>query len=167
MKIILLQDVENVGEKLDLKEVKEGFAMNFLIPRGLAKLATKKEIEKLEILKAKAKENAEQSLEEEEKKASALDGQELLFAVKASKEGQLFESINQVKIAKELKEMGFKVLEKQIVIDKPFKSLGEFSATINLGHQLEANVSIVIEEEETQEEDKKKSKSKNKKKSKK
>ena len=162
MKIILLKDVENVGKKLDLKEVKEGFAMNFLIPRGLAKIATKKEIEKLEALKAKAKEKAEQSLEEEEKKASALDGQELLFTVKASKEGQLFESINQAKIVKKLKEMGFDVQEKQIVIDKPFKNLGEFSGTINLGHQLEAKISIVIEEEESKEKDEKKSKSKDK-----
>ncbi len=162
MKIILLKDIKKIGKKFDLKEVKDGFAMNFLIPKGLAKLANKKEIEKLNALKAKTKEVAEQSLEEEEKKASSLDGQELLFSVKTSEEGQLFEAINQVKIAKKLKEMGFEVKEKQVAIDKPFKSLGEFSATINLGHQLEAKISVIIEEEKMEEGLAKKSKTKNK-----
>src|SRR3989344_5720273 len=144
MKVILLQDIENVGKKYEVKDVKPGFARNFLMPQGLVKLATKQNVQWL----AKQKESIEQIAEEDLKKsqqlASRLDGLEVAIVVKVGPEGQLFESINNVKISEKLKEMGFDVKKSQIKLEEPIKDLGEFPVKISLPHNLETEINLII-----------------------
>ncbi len=148
MKVILLKDIEKLGKKYDVKEVADGYARNFLIRRGLAKPATEKLIKWAEEQRKLAIKKAQEQLKEVQKLASKLDGQEVEFVVKVGKQGKLFESINQIKIAKKLKEMGFDIKKTQVELEKPIKELGEFPVKINLDQGLEAEIRVVIVPEE-------------------
>jgi len=107
MKVILLQDVEKIGKKYDVKNVADGHARNFLIARGLAKQATPEAIEWVEMQKQISSQKAEDDLKDIQNLASSLDELEVTISVKVGDEGQLFESINEQKISEHLKEMGF------------------------------------------------------------
>lgn len=147
MKVILLQDVENLGKKYEVKNVKAGYARNFLIPKGLAKPATKEAIKWLETQKEIEEKRAEEELKKVQEIASALDGQEITILVKVGKEGQLYESITPQKIAEKLKELGFEIKKNQIELEEPIKELGEFPVKIKFEHNLEAEIKAIIMEE--------------------
>ena len=83
--------------------------------------------------------------------ASSLDGSELNIAVKVGDEEQLFESINSQKIVEKLKEIGFEVKKSQIKLENPIKELGEFPVSIILGHNLEAEIKVIITAEKNKE----------------
>src|SRR3989338_5460315 len=136
MKVILLQDVENVGKKYEVKEVKNGYARNFLIPQNLAKSATRPNLKWLQDQKEVIAKEAEEDLKKVEAVASSLDGIEVNISMKVGEAGELFESINNVKIAEKLKTMGFDVKKSQINLASPIKELGEFPVKINLDHNL-------------------------------
>lgn len=144
MKVILVQDVENLGKKYDVKEVKNGYARNFLLPQKLAKAATKKALKWLEDQKEAIDKEAEEDLKRAQEMASKLDGSEVAINVKIGEEDQLFESINNQKIAEKLKEMGFEVKKSQIKLEEPIKELGEFPIKIALDHNLEVEVTLII-----------------------
>lgn len=148
MKVLLLKDVANTGKKNEIKEISPGFARNFLIPKGLAIVADAEALKNMETRKKIETKKAEEELKEMEKIASKLDGSEVEIRVKAGEEGQLFESINKQKIAEKLKEMGYNVLKDNIDLETPIKEMGEFPVTLNLGHNLEAKVKIIISKEE-------------------
>ncbi len=147
MKVILFQDVENIGKKFEVKEVKDGYARNFLIPQNLVKLATKKNLKWLEVQKEILEKEAEEDLKKAQQLASKMDGIEVNIVMKVGPEGQLFESVNNVKIAEKIKEMGFDVKKSQINLPKPIKELGEFPVKINLDHNLEVEIRLIITQE--------------------
>lgn len=147
MKVIILQDIENIGKKYEIKEVKPGFARNFLIPKNLARLATKQNLKWLENQKAIIEKKAEEDLKMAQEKASKIDGLEVSIAVKLGPKGQFFESINNLKISEKLKSMGFDIKKSKINLQKPIKELGEFPVKINLDHNLEAEIRVIITEE--------------------
>jgi len=147
MKVILLQDVENLGKKYEVKNVKAGYARNFLIPKGLAKPATKEAMRWLETQKEIAQKKAEEELKKIQDLASSLDGQDFTFQVKVGEEGQLYESITVQKICEKLKESGFEIKKNQILLDEPIKELGEFSVKIKFEHNLEAEIKVIVVEE--------------------
>ena len=147
MKIILLQDIDKVGKKYDVKEVKDGYARNFLISKDLAKIANARNMKWLEAQKQTKAVIAEEDLKKVETRASAIDGQEIVIPVKVGDKGQLFESITPQKISEKIKEIGIVVNASQIELDEPIKELGEFSIKVKLEHNLEAEVKIIISEE--------------------
>jgi len=144
MKVILLQDVENLGKKYDVKEVKPGYGRNFLIAKNLAKQATKQALKWLEDQKEVIAKEIEEDLKRAQEMASQVDGLEVSISVKVGDGNQLFESINTAKIAEKLKEMGFEIKKSQIVLEKPIKEIGEFSVRINLDHNLETEIKLLI-----------------------
>jgi len=147
MRVILLKDVENLGKKYEVKEVKNGYARNFLIPQGLAKPATETALIWLETQKEIEAKKAEEELKKIQEKATAIDGQELIIPVKMGEEGQLFESITPQKISEKLKELGFEIKKTQIDLKEPIKELGEFPIKIRLEHNLEAEIKVIVVEE--------------------
>ncbi len=147
MKVILLQDVPNLGKKYEVKEVKNGFARNSLIPQGLVKLATKENLRWLENEKKNEEKKAEDDLKMAQDVASRLDGLEVVLAVRIGEDGQFFESVNAQKVAEKIKELGFDVKKSQIGLDKPIKELGEFPLKIKLEHNLEAEITLIITQE--------------------
>jgi len=147
MRVILLQDVENLGKKYEIKEVKNGYARNFLIPKGLARPATKEALTWLETQKEMEAKKAEEELKKIQAFASSIDGQEVIIPVKIGEEGQLFESITSQKIFEKLKELGFEIKKNQIDLEEPIKELGEYPVKIHFEHNLEAEIKVIIVEE--------------------
>lgn len=151
MKVILLQDVKDLGEKFAIKEVADGYAKNFLIPKGLAKLASKKNLKWLEEQKQTMTQQAEEELKENQQLALKIDGLELVVPVKTKSDGRAFGSISSTKIANLLKEKGFDIKRSQIGLEKPIKEVGEWPVKIFLPHGLEAEIRVIIEEETEEE----------------
>jgi len=144
MKVVLLEDVEKVGKKYDVKQVADGFARNFLIPKNLAKVATKELSEWAEMQKQLLEKKAEENLKKIQTAASSIDGQEVIFQVKVGPEGQLFESINAQKISEKLKELGLEVKKNQIDLAEPIKETGEYPVKIKFDHNLESQIQIIV-----------------------
>ena len=147
MRVILLKDIENLGKKNEIKEVKDGYARNFLIPKDLAKIATKKAMEQLESQKELEAQKAEEELKKTQASIEAMEGMEFIINVKLGDEGQLFESITPQKIQEILKQSGFDIKKVQIELNQTIKEIGEFSVKIKFEHNLEAEITIIIEEE--------------------
>lgn len=144
MKVILLQDVEDLGKKYEIKEVKNGYARNFLVPNKMAKPATKKALKWLQDQKEVIEKEAEEDLKKAQELATKLDGIEVNIVLKMGGEGQFFESVNNVKVAEKLKEMGYDVKKSQIELKDPIKEAGEFPVKIDLDHNLEAEITLII-----------------------
>ena len=151
MKVILLQDTEGLGKKYETKDVKSGYARNFLLPQRLARAATKDALKWLRDQKELIEKEAEEDLKKAQVLASGLDGLELTISVKVGEEGQLFESINNQKVAEKLKEIGFEVKKSTIILKEPIKELGEFLVNVSLDHNLEAEIKLIIIEEKEKE----------------
>ena len=147
MRVILIQDVENLGKKYEVKEVKDGYARNFLIPRKLAKIATSEILEWASIQRETQKKRAEESLKEVQETASKMDGLEVSIVVKVGDKDQLFEKITEQKIADKIKEMGFNVKKDQIIIENPIEEIGEFPLKVKFDHNLESEIMVIITEE--------------------
>jgi len=147
MKVILLQDIENLGKKYEVKNVKAGYARNFLFPKNLAKPATKEAVIWLETQKEIETKKAEEELKKIQEIASSLDGQEVTIPVKVGEEGQLFESITPQKISEKLKEINFEIKKSQILLEEPIKELGEFPIKVKFEHNLEAEIRVIVTEE--------------------
>jgi len=147
MKVILLQDIENIGKKFDVKEVKNGYARNFLIPKGLVKLATKEALKWLETQKEIQEKSAEGELKGVQEAVSKIDGLEVIIPVKIGEKGQFFEKIDPRDISEKIKEAGFKIKKNQIDLAEPIEELGEFPVKIKFEHNLEAEIKVIIVEE--------------------
>jgi len=148
MKVVLLEDVEKLGKKFEVKEVSDGYARNYLIPKGLAKPATKEVLEWVKIQKEIEEKRAEQELKKVQAMATRVDGQEVVIPVKVGEEGQLYESVGAQKIWEELKKLGFGLKKSQIELEKPIKELGEFPVKVKFDHNLEAEIKVIVVEEE-------------------
>ena len=146
MKIILQKDVDDLGKEGEIKEVSDGFARNYLIPEGLAKMATEKKVKQVEKEREKKKAEKEKELKELEEKATKLDGQEVEVGVKVGEEGQLYESVTAGKIQNALKEEGMEVKRKQIELEDAIEELGEFTVSLNFKHNLEAQIRVIVTE---------------------
>jgi len=141
MKVILLQDIEKLGKKYEIKHVADGHARNFLLPKNLVKPATE------EIQKEVISQKSEEELKKVQAVASTIDGIEIILPMKIGEKEQLFEAVTAQKISEKLKEQGFEVKKTQIVLKDPIKELGEFPVKIQLGHNLEAEIKLIIIEE--------------------
>jgi large subunit ribosomal protein L9 len=144
MRVIFLKDVEKMGKKFEVKEVKDGYARNFLLPQGLAKPATKEALEWLEVQKEIQEKKAEVDLKKVQELASSLDDLEVAISVKTGDADQLFESVTAQKISEKLKEMGFDIKKSQIGLEEPIKEIGEFPIKIKLEHNLEVEIRVEV-----------------------
>ncbi len=147
MRVILLQNIDKLGKKYEVKEVKNGYARNFLIPKGLAKPATKKTLKWLKSQKEIEARRVEEELKKIQAFASNVDGLEVVIPVRIGEKEQLFESIAPQKISEKLKELGFKIKKTQIDLPEPIKELGEFPVKIHFEHNLEAEIKVIVVEE--------------------
>jgi len=144
MEIILKEEVTNLGHKDDIVTVKPGYGRNYLIPKGLAILATpsarkvhaenqKQRAHKLEKMRLEAVALAEK-----------LEGKKLTIGAKASSTGKIFGSVNNIQIAEALEKEGFSIERKNIVINDAVKELGSFVATVKLHREVKVNIDIEV-----------------------
>ncbi len=150
MRVILIKNVENLGEKGDVKEVANGYVRNFLLPNNLVEPATKEVLEKLKKQKELVAQKAEKELKVVESLASQIDGQEIEIIAKAKETGETYGSITPLKISQALKKNGFKVKRIQVKLKEPIKKLGEYSIMISFDHGLEAEIKVTVAEEKKQ-----------------
>ncbi|HYC34264.1 MAG TPA: 50S ribosomal protein L9, partial [Candidatus Paceibacterota bacterium] len=126
MKVILLKDVAKVGKKFDVKDVSDGYALNFLIPQGKAKTATTEGLAKVEALKSQAE--ADRKVQEDllAKNLHEIDGKSIEIKEKANASGHLFGSLHKERIAELLSESIHSSIEPSfIALEKPIKETGE------------------------------------------
>ncbi len=144
MKVILLNDVENLGLAGDIVIVKPGYARNKLIPKGMALRASNKNI----ALASERKKVANIKLEREnialQKIAKKLNNVEITVEVNVGEEDKMFGSITNLDIHKELLSKGFDLDKSQIIIDEPIKALGIYHAKIKVAQDISSNVKIYV-----------------------
>lgn len=148
MKVILLSDIPNVGRKSEVKNVSPGYAKNFLFPRGLAMLATQSAVLEIDHISQARKKAAENELLHAEKLAQKMDGLEVEMRMKVSKDGVGYAGISSQKIAETLSNLGYRISKSQIKIPFAIKKVGEHTVNVNLPHDLEAEVKIIVIPEE-------------------
>ncbi len=144
MKVILNHDIPKVGKKYDVKDVADGYALNFLLPKGMAETATPKAMKKLDGLKATLA--VERKVQEDllAKNLKSLDGVRLEMEEKANDKGHLFAGLHTDQIVPALKKQtGVDVLPEFILLDKPIKELGEHSIEVKVGEK-SAKFTLVI-----------------------
>ena len=147
MKIILNQTIDSVGNAGDILIVKDGYARNFLIPKGWAKkatnknvIATEKEIENKQKKEAKARENLEAL-------AKQLNKLSLKFELKAGEEDRLFGSVTSPMIVGAIAEKGYIIDKKEVELPEPINHIGNYFVDIKLGQGFSARIKIKISPE--------------------
>ncbi len=148
MKVILKEDVEGLGRAGDVVNVKDGYARNFLIPRGLAIRATDKSVKSLEKQKKMILERINKERKRLQQFAEKLSEVTVTIKKKAGEEGKLFGSVTSRDIAEALEAMGYEVDRKKIVLDEPIKSIGNYTVKIRLAPEIEAEIAVEVVPEE-------------------
>lgn len=145
MEIILLQDIDKVGEKHTIVTVKDGYGRNYLIPKGLALVANKTNRSKLDELKRREAEVEAKVVAEHQAVADRLKDLVLKIGAKAGTSGKLFGSVTSIQIAAALKEQaGVDVDRKKIIIEEDIKELGSYTAVLDLHKKVDAKVQFEV-----------------------
>ncbi|MCP6720011.1 MAG: 50S ribosomal protein L9 [Patescibacteria group bacterium] len=153
MKVILLEDIKGVGEKLDVKEVKDGYARNFLLPKKMAEAATPQALKRLIEEKSKIEEESEKLAAILEERAGKIKDLTLSFKRKNLPAGrqtrekkEVFGSVNAKDIERALEKHG--IPDVRVDLEKPIKTLGETSVPVDLGEGIKTKVSVLVEKED-------------------
>lgn len=147
MKVIFLKDVKGQGKKGEIKEVSEGYANNFLIPRGLAIKADQGSIRQQQHHKAAEARRKEQERENAKAMAKKLESITLTMKTKAGEGGRLFGSITSKHIGEELEKQGFRVDRRKIELNEPIRSLGVTQVPLKLHPEVTATIKVSVVEE--------------------
>lgn len=147
MKLVLVQDVASVGKRGDVVNVKDGFARNFLLPRGWARPNTPGNIRFVAKLKVSEEARLREELEEAKTLASRIGSISCTLRVKSGEEDKLFGSVTNQDIAAALKEDKILIDRKKILLDEPIKSLGVFQVPIRLHPEVNATLKVWVVKE--------------------
>ena len=148
MKVILKEDVQNLGQQGDVVEVKPGYARNYLMPQKLAILFTKqqkKSIEEAQIVEKRKLEREKDQLKSVLKQVEDLN---LSLKMQSEEDDKLFGSVTKLDIVKLLEENGITIDKKYIDLSSPIKTLGEHKVNIVFTKEMSASFSLVIEKED-------------------
>ncbi len=124
MRVILLKDVARLGRKSEIKEVPNGHATNFLIPRGLAIIATSESLKRVTEVVKKHAEHKEHDLESFKKALAQLSEKVVSYVTEANDKGSLFKGVNSDDIVRTLESQGIHITKEQVVLAHPLKTLG-------------------------------------------
>jgi large subunit ribosomal protein L9 len=148
MKVIFISDVETIGRQGEIKDVKDGLARNFLLPKKLAITATPGNIKIWEQKSAALRKKEDKVKGEAEKFASKLDGVAIKIPVKVGEEEKIFGSVTSQSISDALGELGYEVSRKQIDLESPIKTLGTHDVAVKLHHDVSAVIKVEVVEED-------------------
>jgi large subunit ribosomal protein L9 len=146
VKVLLLEDILNLGNKGEIKKIKLGYA-KFLISKNKVIVITKENKDKLEKLKLIAEEKAKETKEKLEKLKEKIENLIYNAKLKVGDHGEVFSSITKTDIKNFLKSQDIFVDKSDINLEKPIKELGEFNVEIDLGYNIKANLKILVEKE--------------------
>lgn len=144
MKIILLQDYEGLGKAYDQVEVKDGYARNFLIPRGIAVRATKNNVRMIEEKLNLQKRREEKKLRQAQQLAEKLKKLSITIPVQVGEEDKVYGSVTSQEIAESLREKGFEIDKRQILLEEPIKALGIYDVPVKLHSEVTGHVKLWV-----------------------
>ncbi|MBI1723216.1 MAG: 50S ribosomal protein L9 [Gemmatimonadetes bacterium] len=147
MDIILRQDVDKLGSAGEVVTVKDGYARNYLLPRGLAFEATEGNRRRLEAERQQRARRAAAEVGAARDEAAKLEKVSLTFTMKAGDADKLFGSVTSSDIAERLEAEGFTIDKKAIVLDEPIKSLGVYRVPVRLHHDVKPEVRVWVVKE--------------------
>ena len=148
MKVILISDVESFGKRGEIREVKDGFARNYLFPKKFAVEATPQNIKAWEQQKRSIMKKEEELKAEAESLADKLREVSCIIPVKAGEEGKLFGSVTSQNISDALNKLGFDISRKDIELDTPIKALGVYEVPVKLHSNVTVSVKVEVVGEE-------------------
>ncbi len=148
MKVILLQDVKGTGKKGEVKEVKDGYAQNFLIKKGLAQEANARNLNLLQGQKDSAQHKIDVDTQNAKDIAAKLEGKTVVVKAKAGQNGRLFGTVTSKEVSAAIKQsLGLDVDKKKISIDLKIEGFGSFSASARLYAGVSAKFTVSVEED--------------------
>ncbi len=144
MKVLLCDDVEKLGWLGDVVEVKAGYARNYLLPKGLAKVPTAANIKALADEKVRRATERKQVRARLEAVAKSVAGAEAVIAAKANESGHLFGSVTERDIAGNLRDQGFEISDAMVQLSEHIKEVGTHEVTLKVAPELLATISVVV-----------------------
>lgn len=148
MKVILTENVSNLGEIGEVVNVANGYGRNYLLPKGLAMAATGKNVAEVEDRKRALARKRELVRQEMLSLAEKLNQVRLVLRRKVSDDNKLYGSVSASDILVVLEEQGFGVTRKNVQLDQPIKQLGEYTVPIRIGSEISANIHVAVEKDE-------------------
>ena len=144
MKVILLKDVKGTGKQGDVVEAKDGFAQNFLIKKGLAKVADNSAINENKQKKEAENFHRQETLKANKELREALDGKEVTIQVKSGNQGKFFGSVTNKEVADKLADLGYNIDKKKIILQSNIKMAGAYSVTIKISPEESAKITLNV-----------------------
>ncbi len=144
VQVVLRDDVDNLGRCGELVRVKPGYARNYLLPRGLAAIATRGNVAQIEHETAIANRRAATLHATAEERAAQLGALSIEIAAKAGENGKLFGSVGTKDIAAALAEQGIEINKKKINLAEPIKETGEHEVAVKLGYEVSAPIKVTV-----------------------
>ena len=144
MEVILRQAVDNLGKPGDIVDVKSGYARNYLIPRGVAYLATEGNKKRIAMEKARLEAAENERIRAAQEVATRLEQVSLTFSARVGEEEKLFGSVTAADIAQQLQSQGFTVEKRQVDLHEPIKTLGVFRVPIRLHAEVKPEIRVWV-----------------------
>ena len=144
MKVVLTADMKNKGKKGDIINVNDGYAQNFLIPKGLAVAATAAAVHETNQKKAAEVARKEKELAAAKEAAAKLEMATVTVTVKCGESGKLFGSVTSKEIAEELKKQGYEVDKKNIMLEEPIRKTGRQTVEVKLYPGVKTKINVVV-----------------------
>jgi large subunit ribosomal protein L9 len=144
MKILLVRDIDNLGKEGEVVEVKDGYARNYLIPRGLALKATKNNFKKLEEIKKKKAQLMDKEKREIMVLKDKLESISLTITAEVKDGDEIYGSVGEAQILKALRNEGIELNKGKIVLEESIKRLGVYNLKVDLYPQIEANLRVWV-----------------------
>jgi large subunit ribosomal protein L9 len=151
MKVILTQDVDNLGQQGEIVTVKDGYGRNYLIPKGLALVATDSVVRHQKELRKQAAHKILKQKEDAEALRALIEKEEVVVTARVGEESRIFGTITPQQIAARLAERGLEIDRRKIEIDEDIKTLGVYTGSVKLHHDVTARVKVRVEAEEVSE----------------
>lgn len=147
MKLILREDVNKLGESGDIVEVRAGYGRNFLIPQGKAMMATEGALKQVERMKEKAARRAELTIEKAQDMADRLETASVTIPVAVGEDERIHGSVTNQDVADALAEREIQIDKRKITLNQDIKTLGEYTATVDLISEIKAQVKVWVVKE--------------------
>lgn len=144
MKVLLCADIKKIGYYGDVVDVADGFARNYLLPQGLARIATDENIRSVAEEKARRSEERLRERNRLEAAAAAVKGAEAAISAKANELGHLFGSVGPKEIAENLRSQGFDVLDEFVYLPEHIKQVGTHEVPLRFADDLQVNVTVIV-----------------------
>lgn len=147
MKVILMTDVPALGHRGDTKEVANGYARNFLLPKKLAVAATAANLKNVGHLKRQREREDQQALDAARAAAARVESLTLAVSVRASDDGRLFGSVTSQDVVEFLEKHDLTVERRRVLLDEPIKTLGEFKVPVRMHGDVTATLTVAVTRE--------------------